>query len=202
MAINIGLGKLPWYGQIGVFVALAGVAAAAFFNFYVSPLQVEMTLQQEKLASLRTDINKSLAVARKLPEFKTEIANLEARLKSLQAVLPEEKDFGDLVRRIQTLAQQSSLVVKKISPGAAVTKQLHAELPFTLVLEGNYHNLALFFDRVSKFPRIINIGNVKIKAKDKPEPSVTIEAECVGMTFVLLPNPPAGAAPKTPAAAN
>lgn len=193
--MNIGLGKLPWYGQVGVFVGLAGVAAAAFFNFYVSPLQVEMTMQRERLASLRSDINKGLRIARKLPEFRSEVTDLETRLRGLQAVLPEEKDFGDLLRRIQTLAQQSTLRVVSFKPTPAVTKQLHAEWPFNLELEGNYHNLALFFDRVSKFQRIINIGNIKITAKDKPEPNLTIEAQCVATTFVLLP------APKTPAPA-
>lgn len=190
--MNIGLGRLPWYGQIGVFVALAGVAAAAFFNFYVSPLQVEMTMQREKLASLRTDINKGLTIARQLPQFKQQIADLEAKLRSLQAVLPEEKDFGDLLRRVQALALQSNLKVMKFTPATAVTKQLHAELPFNVEVEGNYHNLALFFDRVSKFQRIINIGNIKIKAKDKPEPALTIDAQLGATTFVLLP------APKTP----
>ena len=202
--MNIGLGKLPWYGQVGIFVGLAGVAAAAFFNFYVSPLQVEMTMQRERLASLRSDILKGLMIARKLPEFKSEVVDLENRLRSLQAVLPEEKDFGDILRRIQTLAQQSNLRVVSFKPAPAVTKQLHAEWPFNLELEGNYHNLALFFDRVSKFQRIINIGNIKIKAKDKPEPGLTIEAQCVATTFVLLPAPktPAGAKPAGAASTN
>ncbi len=37
---------------------------------------------------------------------------------------------------------------------------MHAEWPIALQLEGSYHNLGLFLDRVSKFPRIINIGNL------------------------------------------
>ncbi|MBI4476772.1 MAG: type 4a pilus biogenesis protein PilO [Acidobacteria bacterium] len=198
--MNIGLSKLPWYGQVGVFVALAGVAAAAFFNFYVSPLQVEMTSQRERLATLRGDINKGLMIARRLPQFEKDVADLQVKLQSLQAVLPEEKDFGDLVRRIQILAQQSNLRVMKITPTPAVTKQLHAEWPFNLELEGNYHNLAMFFDRVSKFQRIINIGNIRIKAKDKPDSTTTIDAQCVATTFVLLPaaKVPAPAPPATP----
>lgn len=202
MAINIGLNKLPWYGQIGAFVALAAAAAAAFFNFYVSPLQSEMTLQREQLASLKGDIAKGLAIARTLPQFQKDIADMEAKLKSLQAVLPEEKDFGDIVKRVNILALQSNLRVAKITPGAPVAKQLHTELPFTLELEGNYHNLAMFFERVSKFQRIINIGNIKITTRDKPEAAMTIQAQCVGMTFVLMPAAPQPAVPVKPVAAN
>ena len=38
-------------------------------------------------------------------------------------------------------------------------------------LEGTYHNLAFFFDKISKFPRLINVGEVKIRAKAPPEPT-------------------------------
>ena len=42
---------------------------------------------------------------------------------------------------------------------------MYAELPFKLKAEGTYHNLGFFFDRISKFPRIINVGDISIKAK-------------------------------------
>jgi len=92
-----------------------------------------------------------------LSEFQTEVAELQGRLDSLKAVLPDEKDYADLLRRIQTLATQSNLTVQTFTPQAPVTKQIHAEWPITLELEGSYHNLATFFDRVGKFTRIVNI---------------------------------------------
>ena len=33
-------------------------------------------------------------------------------------------------------------------------------------LEGTYHDLGTFLERVSKFPRIINVGNIHIRAQD------------------------------------
>ena len=79
--------------------------------------------------------------------------------KSLQAVLPEEKDVADLLRRMQTLATQSNLTIRGFKPAPSVTKKMHAEWPISSQLDGTYHNLGLFFDRVSKFPRIINVSN-------------------------------------------
>ena len=77
--------------------------------------------------------------------------------------------MGDLLRRVQTLATQSNLQVRGFRPQAITTKEMHAEWPIALQLEGNYHNLGLFLDRVSKFPRIINIGNMNIAAKDRAD---------------------------------
>ena len=51
-------------------------------------------------------------------EFRAQVADLETRLDSLQAVLPEEKDVGDLLRRLQTLATQSNLTIRGFKPRA------------------------------------------------------------------------------------
>src|SRR6185503_1276785 len=126
------------------------------------------------------------------------------RLTNLRAVLPEEKDAGELLRRLQTVASQSNLQIQSFKPSATVTKQLHAEWPINLELLGTYHNLAIFFDRVGKFTRIVNITGVDITARAKPEPNTTILAKCIATTFVLLdkPVPPKpGATPAAGAAA-
>jgi len=183
------LNKLPWYGQIGVFFGLAIAGAAAFFYMYVTPMQEEMAQRQRKLDALVSDIRKSQAIAQRLPQFRKEVADLESRLETLKNVLPEEKDMGELLRRLQTLAVQSNLTIRSFKPSATpVAKQLHAEVPISLQLDGAYHNLAVFFDRVSKFSRIIHISGIDIRAKDKQEPNSTITADCVATTFVLLEN--------------
>lgn len=184
--MDLNLNKIPWYGQVGLFVALALGGVAVFYYLYVVPSATEMATREQRLSSLRADIAKGSATANTLNQFRQQVAELEARLEGLKAVLPEQKDVADLLRRIQTLATQSNLAIRGFKPAPSVTKQLHAEWPIALQLDGTYHNLGMFFDRVSKFSRIINISNISIRAKDKAEPNSTITAECVATTFVLL----------------
>jgi len=193
--MDISLSKLPWQAQIGAFVALAVAGIGAFIYYYEMPMRDDISQRRSQLASLKADIDKGQATARKLPEFKAQVGELEGRLSNLRAILPEEKDAEDLLRRLQTVAVQSNITIKNFKPEATVTKQLHVEWPITLQLDGTYHNLALFFDRVGKFTRIVNISNVDIKGKDKPTPALTISASCTATTFVLLEKPAA----KTPA---
>jgi type IV pilus assembly protein PilO len=195
--MDLGLNKLPWKAQVGIFLAIAVAALGGFYWYYVQDVQVVQATEQTKLDALRADINKGSATARQLPQFRQEVAQLEARLDSLRAVLPEEKDVGDLLRRIQTLATQSNLQIKGFKPAPIVTRQMHAEWPINLELDGTYHNLGVFFDRVSKFSRIINLGTVKIKAKEKAAPSSTIDVSCTATTFVLIEPKPAPATPGT-----
>jgi type IV pilus assembly protein PilO len=208
--MKISFSKVPWYAQVGFFVLLAAGGIGAFYYYYEAPTRASMADRQKKLVVLRADISKGYATAKRLPEFRAQVTELEARLENLKSVLPDEKDVADLLRRLQTVATQSSLIIKGFKPSPTVVKQLHAEWPIALQLDGTYHNLATFFDRVGKFTRIINISAVDIKAKDKPDPNSTIAASCVATTFVLLdqealakkttkPGAKPGAKPGTPA---
>jgi type IV pilus assembly protein PilO len=193
--MDISLTKLPWYAQIGAFLALSVAGVFVFYSYYETPTRTEMDSRRQQLVLLKANISKGLETARKLPEFREEVTDLESRLTSLKAVLPEEKDAADLLRRMQVVATQSALVIKAFKPAPIVTKQLHAEWPINLELEGTYHNLALFFDRIGKFTRIVNVSELDMKGKDRPEPNWTITATCVATTFVLLDKPAATAKP-------
>jgi type IV pilus assembly protein PilO len=186
VAINLSLSKLPWYGQIGAFVVLTIAGAGVFWNVYARDAQASIDQRELQLAKLRQEIDRGLATAKRLPDFRREVASLEAQLDQLRAVLPEEQDVADLLRRVQGMATQSNLAILGFTPHAVSKKQLHAEWPIGLKLEGNYHDLGSFLDRVSKFPRIINVGDIKINARPNANDGATITAECTAMTFVLL----------------
>jgi len=202
--MDLSLNKLPWYAQVGLFVALAAAGVAAFYYLHAVPAEQALAVQRQRLATLRVDISQGMSIARQLPQFQAQVSDLQTRLDGLKAILPEEKDFGDLLRSLQTLAVQSNLTIKVFKPAPVVTQELHAEWPINIELEGTYHNLGLFFDRISRFPRIINIGNIAVKAKDKPDQNTSISVACVATTFVLLDAAKAAAAspgPGAPAAA-
>ena len=191
MDMNLSLNKLPWYGQIGAFVALALGITAAFWYFYVQPAQESLTTKRTQLAELQSTINRGLATARRLPEFRSEVVGLQAQLERLRTVLPEERDVADLLRRVQAMATQSNLTIQGFTPQAVATRELHAEWPIGLQLEGTYHDLGAFLERVSKFPRIINVNGLTIKARENAGGGPTISAQATATTFVLI-DPAAG----------
>ncbi len=217
MAMN--LKSIPWRYQVALFAVAAVAALGGYYYFHEAPARAELAVRQQQLDALRAEIARGRATAQKLQEFQSQVADLQARLDSLKAVLPEQKDVGDLLRRIQTLATQSNLEIRAFKPQAIVTKQVHAEWPIALELAGTYHDLGQFFDKVSKVPRIINVSHINIKGVDErtragSDRAATITAQCLATTFVLLDNRPAGAgagagaarpgapaAPATPAAA-
>lgn len=203
--MDISLTKLPWWGQVSAFLVLALAGVGVFISYYELPARADMVARQRELVSLRGDISKGLATAKQLPEFESQVADLRARLDSLKAVLPDEKDAAALLRQMQTVATQSNLTITSFKPQPIITQQLHAEWPIALQLDGTYHNLAIFCDRVGKFTRIVNITGLDIKGKEKPGPNSTITANATATTFVLLDQPaaakPGRATAKKPAPA-
>jgi type IV pilus assembly protein PilO len=200
--MDVSLSKLPWYAQVGAFVLVSAGAVYGFWHFYVSEVEADIALRQSRLAALHADVARGVATAQQLPQFEAQVAELEKRLETLSQVIPEQKDVADILRRMQGLAARSNLSIQRFQPGKVVQQKLYQEIPYKLQAEGTYHSLAAFFDQVSKFPRIINISEISIKAKDSGDPTRTIVAECVATTFVLQEGalgPAKGAAiPKQP----
>jgi type IV pilus assembly protein PilO len=196
MAINLSLTKMPWYGQAAAFAVLGLGAAGAFWNWYAQGAQQAIEAQRAQLTSLHAEIDRGRAAERRLPEFRRELASLEGQMSRLRAVLPDERDVADLLRRVQGMATQSSLTILGFTPQPVAKKTIYVEWPIGLKLEGTYHDLGLFLERVSKFPRIINVSNLKVKALDKGTSGATITAEATATTFVLVEGAPdAQAAP-------
>jgi type IV pilus assembly protein PilO len=184
------LTKLPLAGQLGVSAVIAALLCGGFYYFWYKDALETQKKQEAKLADLQTQIRALEATANKLPEFQREVQALEARLETLKRILPPEKEMPDLMRRVQYLAAQSSLQIRKFNPTAPVQKEFYLEVPVNLDLEGTYHNLGAFLDRVSRMSRLVNMGNVKVKAQSKPTISNTIAASAVATTYVYQDAPP------------
>src|SRR5207247_10210073 len=94
--MELTLTKLPWYAQVGAFVALAVAACGLFFYYYEMPVRADMTGRKTQLMSLKGDIATGVTTAKKLPELRSQGSDLEWRLAHLNALPPEEKATDDL----------------------------------------------------------------------------------------------------------
>lgn len=185
--MKLGLESSPWWGQLALYAVLSAGLVGGYYYFFHVDVEAEREQQVQQLQALQAEITRAQAQERRLPAFRAEVVDLQGRLTALKAVLPEQKDVGELLRRIQTLATQSSLTIRGFKPQAVAVKQQHAEWPISLQLEGSYHDLGAFFDKVSRLPRIINITGIDIKARSERDASsyATVAADCTVTTFVL-----------------
>jgi type IV pilus assembly protein PilO len=192
MAEN-ALTKMTTTGQLGVSAFLALVIGVVFYWQYLGPAFEEEKAKTAQLDALRQEIRQLEVTAAKLQDFQREVALLEAKLETLKRILPPEKETPDLMRKVQSLAAQSNLTIRTFTPAATVNKEFYQEWPINMAVDGSYHNLGYFFDRVSRLSRLVNVGNLKIASGATQTPSKTISANCVATTFVYVDTPPSPA---------
>jgi type IV pilus assembly protein PilO len=107
--------------------------------------------------------------------------------------LPNEKEIPEILKTISSLGKESNLEFTLFRPKAEEPQQFYAKVPIELVALGNYHNIGIFFDKVSKLPRIINVVDFSMtKAKDvkemrgKDEPQIMLKTSCMINTYRFI----------------
>jgi type IV pilus assembly protein PilO len=151
--------------------------------------------QETRLADLQQRIQEGRAMKQKLPQFREQVRALELELDKLLRILPARRNTPDLLRRIRALAEQGDFGFKSFRPKGFVDRDFYSEWPIDINLTGDYHNLAMFFDRVSRLSRIINIEDLVIQARPRGEE--TISANFTAKTFVYKESEPDETAPET-----
>jgi type IV pilus assembly protein PilO len=186
--------KLPKNQQ---FIAAAVVAAVVALGFYFGWYQGKEAERAVLLKSLK-DLNAQIAelnvVKANLPALEKEVDQLSLRLDQLRRILPPAKETPDLMKRLQALASQSNLKIRTFVPGIAAQKDFYLEWPIEIQVDGTYPNLATFFDRVGRLPRIVNIGNLRTSAVSRATSAQTLTAQYTAMTYVYSEPAPKPAA--------
>lgn len=183
--MELGLNRLPWYGQIATFVLVSLAGLLVFHVFWAAPRREGIAVRELALNQKRVEVGRARHTASRLPEVRAALGETETHLDGLSVALPGEKDAGALLRQLQDLAAQTNLSIRGFTPQAASTQELYSAWPSRLELVGTYHNLGFFLDRVSKFPQVIRIEDIEIRTIDPPRVNATITATCTAMTFVL-----------------
>ena len=78
----------------------------------------------------------------------------------------------------------------RFTPGAFEDRDFFIEWPIRVGLDGTYHELGLFFDRLSRFSRIINVTELTINPIRQSEGGFTIHAEFVQRTYIYKEETP------------
>jgi type IV pilus assembly protein PilO len=179
--------ELSSRAQTAIFFLLAGLTMVGAWQMLIGPAQEELSSQRAKLAAIQGDVARAQATAAKLPALQREVAESEAALQQTTAILPDEKDPQDVLRNLHDMASESALDIENFTPKSIVTRTQYSEWPMQLVLQGSYHNLGRFFDRIATMTRLMSVSDLSIKAvpKSTGDGGGTITATCIATTFVF-----------------
>jgi len=183
MALQLKLEDKKWHYATGVGFLVGAALAGALYWFWIKGIREDIKGKRAELAGLNEEIQKGRAAERKLSQFREEVKRLELELGKLLQILPSKRNTEELIKRIETLTRQGDFTLKKFTPGEFVPKEFYAEWPIEVVVDGTYHNLALFFDRMSRFSRIVNVEDMRIVTLDNVI-GKSITSNFIAKTFI------------------
>jgi type IV pilus assembly protein PilO len=196
MALDTALeGKPLWWGlAIGVGIVVVAVALVHFFlvdsadgiNKRIATLRTELDKLEEKIQAGK-------AAERKLPQFREQVAELERELEKLRRILPSSRNTEEIIKKLKALVDQGNFELRRLrfpALGAAPKDEVPiVDWPIQVEVSGTYHDLAILFNRLSNFARIINVEEFTITAVATQD-ARTIDANFVAKTFVYIEQEP------------
>jgi len=188
----LDLNEKPWY----VALILGLVLGIAFYvvvqMYYFKDIEVEITRTEESIDELEREIEKGRAAKADLPRLEEDIRTYELELDRLRKILPTARETEFLIKRLKQLTEQGRFALTQFTPGEFIEREFYQEWPIKVSLYGTYHELGLFFDRLSRFSRIINVTELKVNpaaARNLAE-DFTIKADFTQRTFIYKEEPP------------
>jgi len=178
----IDLNDKPWYVAVIVGLVL-GVSLFVVLHMYVfKDMKNEITTLRTEIDELEREIEKGRAAKADLPKLEEDIKNLELDLDRLRKILPTSRETDSLLKRLKQLTERGHFELTRFTPGDFIDMDFYQEWPIRVELNGTYHELGMFFDRLSRFSRIINVDNLKITPMKAD--NFTIKAQFTQKTFI------------------
>jgi type IV pilus assembly protein PilO len=190
MAITDVLANAPRPQKIAAgIVGLVIIAALGYF--IVSPKSTERDALLLKNEALQAEVAKARVEEAGLRTFRAQADALRKRLELAKGRLPSEREIPGLYRQVSDLALQAGLAVALFAPKPPEDKDTVTEIPIAVSAEGTYHQLGGFFSRIGRIPRIVNLGDFRFAAVERP--TGTVRAELTLATYLFRPE---GSAPR------
>ena len=149
--------NLPSRAQHAIIVSMIVILAAICYWYFLQPKNERLNALNTQNSKLQQEVQQGRAVEIRYNEFKQELENLGARLIVLQTILPTEKEASAFLRSIQQMASTSDLKINLFKPQNMVAHDFYSDWPVEIKIEGNYHGLGRFFEKISKAPRIVDV---------------------------------------------
>ena len=172
-------------------VILFLIATVYFFMGYL-PKQDEIKRLKAKKDKSEVNLAEKRAIADNLPKFKEEVARLDEELQKKLKQLPDKAEIPKILRTISNLGKKVGLEFSLFQPGADQPRDFYAEVPLSIRVTGNYHQVALFFDKISQLNRIVNVKNISLTSPKKGGGKTIVTTSATLVTYRFLetkPNP-------------
>jgi len=165
---------------LGVFLVLIAVG---FFYLVYTPKAAKLKADQSRLTTLTGEVQNLQAIEAQNIKFKQMIAELSGQLDQARQQLPGEREIPLLLEQIAHFGKEAGVEFTSFRPGGEVARDFYNEVPMALSIRGPFHNIGLFLDKISHYPRIISVSNLTMGNAVEKEGYLMLSATCTATTY-------------------
>src|SRR3974390_46 len=173
------LKKIPPQKMAAIFVLALALLGYFYYALLFQPVHTEKKDLENKLLDLRQAITKKDLLVKEVESNRKMVLILNADLETALTKLPDQKEIPGLLSSLSDEGKAEGLDFVLFEPVQPINKEFYAEIPVKITVNGGFHNTALFFERIARLPRIVNIGDVSMTAiKDSKEEATKLTISC------------------------
>lgn len=177
------INKLATPVKAAIVLGIAVLITGTCYFLLVTDVEARIeTIKSQQAAADRTLAEKQ-AIADNLNERRKEMDALEQRLAEALTELPEKKDIEELLAQLNDVGKKSGLEIAKVTPGLEAPEGFYARIPITIIVSGNYHEIAMFLQEIANMRRIVNVNNIKLANPTLKNDKVILNSEFLATTF-------------------
>jgi len=177
------IARLPRAARHSILAGVAILALAGYFFGIHQDLDMELSGLRARELELQRKLSEVRSVAANIAAFEEEIGELEIQLRVALRQLPNKKQIEVLLTDISNLGKTAGIEMKSFSRKPETVHDFYAEVPIAITLEGEYHDVARFFDLMSKLPRIVNMGSLDMKVASENSERTLVKVSGTATTF-------------------
>ena len=178
------VGRLSRRHRLFICFGTLMLISGAYSHFFFVPGQAHLK-QVTQTLEIRTD--RLIAVKRQasvLKEWEEKMARMEEAFHMATRALPDKKEIPSLLKSVSRAGSSAGLNFVLFQPDPEVKRDFYREIPLSMKVEGNYHQITDFFFQVSRLNRIVNIRNIALKRNKSA--SGVIDMTCNAVTYMFV----------------
>ena len=179
--------KTPNAQKIAALALMLALIVGGHYWFVYQDQAEDLGKQEKVLTKLEEELQEKQEIAGNLSMFKKKVEFLQQKLEEKKKNLPDDANMDQLLKTLNELSEKSDIRIVKFTPQSEVKKNFYAEIPVQMEIQGNYHEITTFFDKVAKEDRIINITNIVMTKPVEKSGKIVLGASCLAKTFRALP---------------
>src|SRR5262245_12903088 len=155
------IGSAPVAVKLGVLLLLLALIVGASYYFDWQNQLEQINAERGKEQQLRTTFLEKKKQAIDLPAYRKQLDDIEKQFGALLKQLPGKSEMDALLTDINQAGLGRGLQFDLFKPATAETQRdFYAELPISIKVSGNYHDLGAFASDIGKLSRIVTLNDI------------------------------------------